>query len=260
MRLKDKVAIVTGSGKGLGRAMVVAMAKEGAKVVIAEVDGEALEDAAKEIKAMGCEYVAVKTDVAVKADVEQMVEKAISAFGRVDILVNNAGGSFRKPYSIEELKEEDWNLVVDINLKGTFFCCQAVMPYMKKQKSGAIVNISSMAARATMFPTGASFSNLAYAAAKGGVIGLTKKLAFDVGPLGVRVNAIAPYINQGGTNMRALWMEKTEEVRQQYLTEIPLRRIGSADDIVGAVMFLVTEESAYVTGYTLDVSGGVYSA
>jgi len=264
MRLKDKVAVVTGSAKGLGKAMAVALVKEGAKVAISDIDTEALDATAKEIEALGGECVATKTSVAVKSDVKQMIEKVASTFGKkIDILINNAGGSLSgmtglRP-SIEELEEEHWDLVVDTNLKGTFFCCQAAFPYMKEH-GGTILNVSSMAARATMYPTGVSLSDWAYSAAKGGIIGLTKRLAFDLGHYGIRVNATAPGINLGGTTTGKRFQNRQdEEQRKQYFKEIPLGRLGNADDIVGVMLFLVTEESAYVTGQVVDVSGGIFT-
>ena len=150
--------------------------------------------------------------------------------------------------------------MVDANLKSAFFCCQAVLPYMKEH-GGTIVNMSSIGARRTMYPTGSLSSDLPYHAAKGGIIGLTKSLASELGPFGIRINALAPGLNLGGSTTGKRWTQQyADEQRQQYMNAIPLRRWGSADDIIGVMMFLVTEESAYITGQILDVNGGSYSS
>jgi 3-oxoacyl-[acyl-carrier protein] reductase len=263
MRLKDKVAIVTGSSRGIGKALLIGLAKEGAKVVAVARSEEELKDVAREIKAAGQQCLTVRTDVATKADVEEMVKRTISTLGRVDILVNNAGGLFGTPRSVDELKEEGWNRVVDIKLKGAFFCSQAVIPHMKRQGGGVIVNIASEAGRNTITPTRIVFdggvANVAYSAANAGLIGLTKHLAFELGPFGIRVNAIAPGRIITVPLGEKQWAEFPETQRREYINLVPLRRPGYSQDIVGAMMFLVTEESAYVTGITVDVNGGVYS-
>ena len=265
-RFEDKVVIVTGSGSGVGRAELRAFAREGARVVIAELNRRTLDEAAEEIKALGQDYTAVPTDVTVRSDVANAVQKAVEAFGRIDILVNNAG-SGRPSNSpglsrvAEEVTDEDLDHVMDLNLKGTLYFCQAVIPHMKRQKSGAIVNTASVIARALAYPAGVSRTSVCHAAAKGAVVGLTKKLAFELGPTGIRVNCVAPGYVASSDEMRQLFVGgKSEAELDQWYRTIALRRLGTAEDIAAAVAFLASEEAAYVTGVILDVNGGMYSA
>jgi NAD(P)-dependent dehydrogenase (short-subunit alcohol dehydrogenase family) len=171
----------------------------------------------------------------------------------VDILINNAGGALNTPYILQEIEEEDWNLVVDVNLKGAFLCCQAVIPEMVKQGGGAIVNISALAGHWR-----ASLAGVQYVAAKAGVEGLTRQLAYDWGRFGIRVNAVAPTVTLTGDRVKSLWEAKSEGEKQKVLSNIPLGRLGTPEEVASVVVFLASHESSYITGITIDVNGGRY--
>jgi NAD(P)-dependent dehydrogenase (short-subunit alcohol dehydrogenase family) len=252
-RLENRVAIVTGSARGFGLAIAEGLAAEGAKVVLTDILEDGLNVAVKELKAKGYEAMGVKVDVSNKAQVQDMVQKVVAAWGGVDILVNNAGGGLGTPFGLHEIEEKHWDLVVDVNLKGTFFCCQAVIPVMVNKKKGAIVNISALAAHYR-----ASMAGVQYVAAKAGVEGLTRQLAYDFGPDGIRINAVAPTVTMTGDRTKGLWEAKSEEERSKTVANIPLRRLSEPHEIVAAVVFLASDEASYITGITLDVVGGRY--
>jgi len=242
VKLKDKVAIVTGSSRGMGRAIALALAREGANIVVnyqrSETEANQVVD---EINALS-RAIAIRADVSILHQVDSMVEKALDAFQRIDILVNNAGINIRKP--LVELTEEMWDKVIDVNLKGTFLCTKAVAQVMLKQKSGRIVNISSIAG--LMGRHGAS----SYAAAKGGVIGFTKTMASELGPY-IQVNAVAPGFI--GTEMtRSLGKEFESKVSERT----PLKRWGEPEEVAETVVFLVSGPS-FITGHVLVVDGGL---
>lgn len=252
-RLEGRVGLVTGSAQGMGLAIATALADEGAKVVIADIQEETIEKSVKEFKSKGIEALGVKIDVTDKASVAEGIEKVIDEWGRLDILVNNAGGALHTPHILGEIEEKHWDLVVNVNLKGAFFCCQQAIPVMAKQGTGAIVNISALAAHYR-----ASLAGVQYTAAKAGVEGLTRQLAYDWGPEGIRVNAVAPTVTMTGDRVRGLWEGKGEEEQKKILSNIPLRRLSEPSEIAAAVVFLASDESSYVTGVTLDVVGGRY--
>lgn len=252
MRLKDKVAIVTGSSKGLGKVIAITMLEEGARVVINGTDDKALKKTSEEIKQSGYPVLSVRADVSDKKQVEEMVQKTIDEFGRIDILVNNAGGGLHTPSNIEEVKEQDWDKVLNVNLKGAFLCSQAVIAQMKRQKSGGkIVNISAMAGR-----TYATLAGVQYASAKAGIGGLTRQIAYEAGPYGINVNAIAPTVMLTGERVQGLWEAKTEEEKKKVIESIPLRRLADPKEIARVVVFLASDDASYITGVTLDVNGG----
>ncbi|NIA08077.1 MAG: glucose 1-dehydrogenase [Actinobacteria bacterium] len=252
MRLKDKVAIVTGSSGGLGRVIALILAKEGAKVVINDINEDALKATALEIEKLGQPVLVCPADVTNKAQIEGMVQSAVNKFGSVDILVNNAGGALHTPAPLAEVQEEHWNKVIDVNLKGAFFCCQAVIAQMRRQKTGGkIVNISAMAGR-----TYATLAGAQYTSAKAGIGGLTRHLAREFGPDGINVNAVAPTVMLTGERVKGLWQAKTEEERNRTLQSIPLRRLAEPEEVARVVLFLASEDASYVTGVTLDVNGG----
>jgi NAD(P)-dependent dehydrogenase (short-subunit alcohol dehydrogenase family) len=181
-----------------------------------------------------------------------MVQKTAEAFGRIDILVNNAGGGFNLPNKLEEITDEIWDRVVDANLKGTFICSRAVAPYMKQQKSGRIINLSSKAGR-----YGGELTGIQYSSAKAGVMGLTRQLAKDLGPFGITSNAIAPGLALSSPRVEKLWMErKTEEERKATIQAIPLRRLSTVDEQASVILFLASDDASYVSGVTIDVNGG----
>jgi 3-oxoacyl-[acyl-carrier protein] reductase len=252
MRLQGKVAIVTGSGKGLGRVIALTLAEEGTRTVLCDVDDVAMESTAEEIRRLAREALAARADVTSRDQVEAMVQKAVDAFGHVDILVNNAGGALHTPHKIDQVEEEHWDRVVDVNLKGAFFCCQAVVARMRQQGSGGkIINVSALAGRSY-----ATLAGVQYASAKAGIGGLTRQLARELGPEGIHVNAVAPTVMLTGDRMRGLWEAKTEEERKRVIESIPLRRLADPKEIARVVVFLASEDSSYVTGVTLDVNGG----
>jgi len=252
-RLHDRVALVTGSAAGMGRAIAEALLDEGGRVAINDVNETLLKRTADELKARGLTAHGIKADVSRREEIFAMVDEIIRHFGRIDILVNNAGGALNTPHVLEEIGEAHWNTVVDVNLKGAFLCCQAVIPHMAKQGGGVIVNISALAAHWR-----ASLAGVQYTAAKAGVEGLTRQLAYDWGKAGIRVNAVAPTVTLTGERIQSLWDEKSEEEKQKVLSAIPLGRLGTPKEVASVVVFLASDESSYITGITIDVSGGRY--
>lgn len=252
-RLKERVAIVTGSAQGLGFAIAKTLADEGAWVVISDINESGVRHAIDNLKSISKNIIGFTTDVRKQKEVAEMVSGVVDKWGRIDILVNNAGGALHTPNRLEEIKEEDWDLVLDVNLKGTFFCCQQVIPRMVERKKGSIINISALAAHWR-----ASLAGVQYTAAKAGVEGLTRQLAYDWGPYGIRVNAVAPTVTISGERVKSLWEQKSEEERRRILNQIPLRRLSKPEEIASVVVFLASDESSYVTGITVDVCGGRY--
>ena len=252
-RLLDRNAMVTGAGRGMGLAIARALYQEGARVVLIDIDEKAVAEAAQQLDAKRERVMGRKVDVTNKVEVIRLVKEMKSLWGSVDILVNNAGGALNTPYVLEEIEEKEWNLVVDVNLKGTFLCCQAVIPEMVKQGRGSIVNISALAGHWR-----ASLAGVQYTAAKAGVEGLTRQLAYDWGKFGIRVNAVAPTVTLTGERVQGLWESKSEEEKKKVLSAIPLGRLGTPEEVASVVVFLASDESSYITGITIDVSGGRY--
>ncbi|MBN2908268.1 3-oxoacyl-[acyl-carrier-protein] reductase [Polycladomyces sp. WAk] len=243
--LTGKVAIVTGGSRGIGRAVSLRLAREGADVaVVFAGNREKAEAVVGEIQEMGRRSVAIQADVSQADQVDAMVKQVIEAFGRIDILVNNAG--ITRDNLLLRLKEEDWDAVLSTNLKGVFLCTKAVTRQMMKQRFGRIINISSVVGLI------GNPGQANYVAAKAGVIGLTKTAARELASRGITVNAIAPGFIE--TDMTAVLGEET---REQMLSQIPLGRFGSAEDVAGAVAFLASDDAAYITGQTLNVDGGM---
>ncbi|HUL22081.1 MAG TPA: SDR family NAD(P)-dependent oxidoreductase [Thermodesulfobacteriota bacterium] len=252
-RLQDKNAIVTGGARGMGFAIAKAIYQEGSRVAILDIDEKGAAEAARQLDEKQDRAIGRKVDVTNRSDVYSFVQEMKRRWGSVDILVNNAGGALNTPYVLEEIEEKDWNLVVDVNLKGAFLCCQAVIPEMVKQRGGVIVNISALAGHWR-----ASLAGVQYTAAKAGVEGLTRQLAYDWGKAGVRVNAVAPTVTMTGDRIQALWDNKGEEEKKKVLSNIPLGRLGTPEEVASVVVFLASDESSYITGITIDVSGGRY--
>jgi 3-oxoacyl-[acyl-carrier protein] reductase len=252
-RLGNRNAIVTGSAQGMGLAIAKALYREGARVLLMDINEPAVGAAAKEIDPDGARTMGRRADVTKPDEVEALVREVKALWGSVDILVNNAGGALHAPHVLGEIQEKDWNLVVDVNLKGTFLCCQAVIPEMAKQGKGVIVNMSALAGHWR-----ASLAGVQYAAAKAGVEGLTRQLAYDWGKSGIRVNAIAPTVMLTGERVQGLWEAKSEEEKRKVLSSIPLGRLGTPEEVAAVVVFLASDESSYITGITLDVNGGRY--
>ncbi|HSB71340.1 MAG TPA: SDR family NAD(P)-dependent oxidoreductase [Candidatus Methylomirabilis sp.] len=252
-RLLDRNAIVTGGAQGMGLAIAQAFNREGARLLLMDVNEEAVATAAKQIDAVGARAVGRRADVTKPDDVRAAIRELKAFWGTVDILVNNAGGALHTPHVLAEIQEQDWNLVVDVNLKGAFLCCQAVIPEMVKQGRGVIVNMSALAGHWR-----ASLAGVQYVAAKAGVEGLTRQLAYDWGKAGIRVNAVAPTVTLTGDRIQGLWEAKSEEEKKTVLSAIPLGRLGTMEEVASAVVFLASDESSFITGITLDVNGGRY--
>ncbi|HHY26679.1 MAG TPA: 3-oxoacyl-[acyl-carrier-protein] reductase [Desulfitobacterium dehalogenans] len=245
MLLDNSVVIVTGGSRGIGRAIALELARAGAKVVVNYAGhGEKAEETLRLIQELGGEGVAVQADVSKGEDVERLIQTTLKTYGKIDILVNNAG--ITRDTLLLRMKETDWDAVLDTNLKGVFLCTKAVSKSMMKQRSGVVINISSVVG----ISGNAGQAN--YSAAKAGIIGFTKSIARELGSRGIRVNAVAPgYISTDMTESLG------EEVKDQVMTQIPLGRMGQPEDIAKTVVFLASPAASYITGQTLAVDGGM---
>jgi len=244
--LNEKVAIVTGASRGIGRAISQVLASEGAKIVVNyNSSAEAAEEVANEIKAAGGEAVAFKADVGRFEDAQEMVKMTLDTYGQIDILVNNAGTT--RDTLLMMMKESDWDIVIDTNLKSMFNCCKAVLrPMLRKKKGGRIINISSIVGLA------GQGGQTNYAASKAGIIGFTKSLAKEVGSRGITVNAIAP-----GFFPTALTDVLADDMVQRAIELIPLGRLGELEEVAHLVAFLASDKAAYITGEVIRVDGGM---
>ncbi len=243
MRLKDKVALITGGGRGIGAAVARRFAQEGAKIAIGDVDMEGAEKVASEIKDAGGEALICKADVRKRDEVEAMVDYVLKEYGRLDILINNAGVT--RDNLCARMSEEDWDFVVDVNLKGTFLCSKAAFRPMRKQRYGKIVNTASVAVRGNI-------GQANYSASKAGIIGLTRTLALEFARAGICVNCIAP-----GFIETPMTEGLPEKVREEALKRIPLGRIGRPEEVANLHLFLASPESDYITGQVFFIDGGV---
>jgi len=249
MKLKDKVAIITGGGQGIGKEYALGFAREGAKVVIAEIKLENAQQVVKEIESQGGKAIAVRTDVTSEADASEVTEKTIATFGRIDALVNNAAiyyGIEMKPF--EFISEKEWDAMMAVNVKGLFIMSKAVMPRMKQQKSGSIINISS-----GTWLFGIPYL-LHYVTSKAAVVGFTRALAREIGEHGIRVNAISPgfTMSEASKTMKGTPPGMAEMIADQT----SLKRNQQPEDLVGACVFLASDDSGFVTGQLLNVDGG----
>jgi len=246
MRLQGQVAIVTGGAQGIGLAIAARLAADGSALVIADLNAEGAERAASSLSEAGPTALAIGADITSDQGRARIVSAALERHGRIDVLVNNAGILPRVP--LMEVTPEVWHRTMQVNLDAAFFCSQAVLPAMRAQGRGRIINISSMSAR-----TGGQASPPHYATSKTGLVGMTRALARVVGAWGVTVNAVAPGMID--TEMLAAL---TPEQRQWWLEQIPLARLGTPEDVAGAVAFLASDDASYITGATLDVNGGYF--
>jgi 3-oxoacyl-[acyl-carrier protein] reductase len=256
MKLQEQIAIVTGAGKGMGRAISLRLAGEGAHLVLAARDSGPLEALAREVEALGRRALAVPTDVREEGEVRAMVGRALEAFGGIDILVNTAGitGPIETP--VHEVKVEEWDEVLAVNLRGTFLCVKHVLPSMFARRRGKIINIAG-----TSGLRGYKL-RAPYSSSKWAVRGFTRTVALEVGPYNINVNCVAPGI-VSGDRMDKLCREKArkrggtpEQVYQEYVNEMALHRVTTAEDVAGAVLFLCSEEARQITGQTTTVDGG----
>jgi len=243
MRLKDKKAIVTGAGQGIGRSIALKMAQEGADVVIAEWNTETGTQTKKEVEALGGRALYIKVDVANQKQVRNMVAEGLEAWGRIDILVNNAG--FDRGATLLKVKEEDWDAVLGVHLKGTMNCIQAVVPHMIENGYGKIINISSI------YGKSGGVAAISYSAAKAGIIGLTKSVARELGRYQINVNVVVP-----GLILTPTIAKMAEKYRNMIIELTPLGRIGQPEEIANVVAFLASDEASFMTGATVEVSGG----
>jgi 3-oxoacyl-[acyl-carrier protein] reductase len=247
-RLEDKVAIVTGGASGLGKTFCLALAQEGAKLVVADIKEKEAGQTVKGIEAKGGQAISIKTDVTSEAATLAMAEETIKQFGRIDILVNNAAlvlGITRKPFT--EIPLDEWDKLMTVNLKGPFLCSRAVFPQMKKQGKGKIINLTSETAL-----TG-SRHMVHYVTSKGGIISFTKSLAVELGQYGIRVNAIGPGFTDSAASRSII-----DDIKNYDVSLTPLGRLEVPEDLVGALIFLASDESDFITGQTLVVDGGRY--
>jgi 3-oxoacyl-[acyl-carrier protein] reductase len=247
VNLQGQIALVTGAGregKGIGRSIALELAKAGAKIVIADFVEDAAKAVAAEVEGIGGEALAVRGNVADPAEVEAMVAAAVDKFGRIDILVNNAG--ITRDNLILRMTEQEWDSVIDTNLKGTFNCTKSVSKLMLRQRSGKIVNVASV--MGVMGNAGQAN----YSASKGGVIALTKTTAKELGSRGINVNAVAP-----GFIQTVMTEELSESVKKDIEQRIPLQRLGTPDDVARVILFLCSEAASYITGQVINIDGGM---
>ena len=253
MRFEGKVALISAAGAGIGKATAMIIAREGGTVVGVDVEQAALDRLAADVTSAGGRALGLRADALDAAAVEAVVKRAVDAHGRIDILVNAVGGSTvvsRPAAPLDELTLEEWQKLLHFNLTGTFLFTHAVVPVMKRQKSGKIVNLSSIAGRGLSVS-----SSSAYATAKGGIIAFTRKLAFELGPHGITINAIAPSRTLT-ERIRPRWNQSSPEDQQAEIDRTPLRRVAEATDQAKVICFLASSDADFVTGVTIDVTGG----
>jgi 3-oxoacyl-[acyl-carrier protein] reductase len=245
MSLNGKITLVTGAAQGIGREIALALAADGADVAICDVNLDAAQKTSADIEAAGRKSLALKANVAVSAEVTAMIDQVVEKFGRIDILVNNAG--ITRDGLILRMKDEDWDLVLSINLKGSFLCAKAALKHMTKQRGGTIINIASIVGAM------GNAGQANYVASKAGLIGLTKTIAREYANRGITANAVAP-----GFIETAMTQALPENVRQELAKQIPMGKLGTPADVANAVRFLASPWASYITGQVVHVNGGMY--
>ncbi len=245
MGLNGKIALVTGAAQGIGKEIALALAEDGADVAICDVNLEAAQKTAGDIEAKGRKSLALKANVAASGDVTAMIDQVVEKFGKIDVLVNNAG--ITRDGLILRMKDEDWDLVLSINLKGAFLCTKAALKYMAKQRGGTIINIASIVGAM------GNAGQANYVASKAGLIGLTKTIAREYANRGITANAVAP-----GFIETAMTQALPENVRQELAKQIPMGKLGTPEDVANAVRFLASSWASYISGQVIHVNGGMY--
>lgn len=246
MRLKDKVAVITGSSRGIGRAAALRFAEEGCRVVVVARNYDPAQEVTEAIQEKGGQAVTVMADVSKKVDVEKLFKTAVENFGRLDILVASAG--ITKGQKLTDITEEDWQSIIDVNLKGTFLSCQEAFKYMIPQKYGKVVTLSSVYAWG-------SKGQLHYDATKGGIVSMTRSMALEMAKHNIHINCVAPGLID--TEMPKVIPEK---IVQEYILSVPFRRLGTAEEVANTILFLVSDQSDFITGQVIHINGGVLRA
>jgi len=244
--INGKIAVVTGGAKGIGKSIVVALNSLGMKTVIADIDEASGRKLEKKLKSKGFKAEFVYTDVSKSNSVNKLINYVIKRYSRIDVFVNNAG--VLHDAQIIDIDDETWDRVLEVNLRGVFYCCRAVIPYMIEQKSGKIINIASLGGK-----RGSSNAGVDYCASKGGIMALTRQLAFQVSKYNINVNAVAP-----STTETELIKDRSDKQKKRIISKIPVNRLGRPEDTAAAVLFLASTGSDYITGETIDVNGGSY--
>lgn len=254
MRFADRVAVITGAANGIGRATAVLLAEEGAEVVAVDLDPHSLHELESSIRADGGSCTAVEMDVLDAKAVQCLADFVVREFQRADILVNSVGGSTVIPDSgvrLDDMTLDEWDRVLSVNLRGTFLCCNALIPHMKRQGSGRIVNLSSIVARG-MSPK----TNAAYTSCKAAITAMTRKLAIELGPFGITCNATAPGVTLTKRMQERVLDSRSESEVQSMVESIPLRRFATPEDQAKVIAFLASDDAAFVSGQTIEVTGG----
>jgi 3-oxoacyl-[acyl-carrier protein] reductase len=252
MRFENKVALVTGASKGIGRATAALLAAEGASVVLTGRDEADLEETADLVRSAGGSALITTADLRETPAIDAMVDKAVGEYGRIDILINNAGGALFTPVDFESLSEDDWDLVVDTNLRAVFVLTKAILPAMRSRQYGRLVHIASVAGRTNS----GGMAGTHYVSAKAGLMGFSKQIAFEYGQFNITSNVVAPGLIMSTDRVKDLWATRDEAVKRQFLDTVPLGRPGEPEEIAYAAAFLASDQAAYITGATIDVNGG----